>query len=81
MSTIKRKHARKQIDLRFVVGYDPLEFLNTLDMLANGKLDAAPLVTGTVGLAGVAAAPDALGDPEQHAKIVIDPRSDPLTPA
>ncbi len=71
----------KQIDLRFVVGYDPLEFLDTLHMLADGTLDAAPLVTGTVGLAGIAAAFDALADPEQHAKIVIDPRSAAITPA
>ena len=70
----------KQIDLRFVVGYDPLEFRDTLHMLANGKLNAAPLITGTVGLAGVAAAFDALGDPEQHAKIIIDPHSSTLTP-
>ena len=41
----------------------------------DGKIDAAPMVTGTVGLDGVAAAFTALGDPERHAKILIDPRS------
>jgi threonine dehydrogenase-like Zn-dependent dehydrogenase len=65
----------KEIDLRFVVGYTPLEFRDTLHMLAEGKVDPAPLVTGTVGLAGVEGAFDALGDPEKHAKILIDPRS------
>ena len=65
----------KQIDLRFVVGYDPLEFRDTLHMLANGKVNAAPLITDTVGLDGVNDAFDALRDPEQHAKIIIDPRS------
>ncbi len=65
----------KEIDLRFVVGYSPLEFRDTLHLLANGKVDAAPLVTGTVGLAGVSQAFDALGDPERHAKILIDPQS------
>ncbi len=64
----------KEIDLRFVLGYTPLEFRDTLHMLADGKVDVAPLVTGTVGLSGVAAAFDALGDPEAHAKILIDPR-------
>jgi threonine dehydrogenase-like Zn-dependent dehydrogenase len=44
-------------------------------MLADGKLDAAPLLTGKVGLGGVAAAFEALGDPDRHAKILIDPRS------
>ncbi|HEX4466058.1 MAG TPA: zinc-binding dehydrogenase [Solirubrobacteraceae bacterium] len=65
----------KEIDLRFVLGYTPLEFRDTLQMLADGKVDAAPLVTATVGLDGVASAFDALGDPERHAKILIDPAS------
>ncbi|MFN8228818.1 MAG: zinc-binding dehydrogenase [Mycobacterium sp.] len=65
----------KEIDLRFVFGYTPLEFRDTLHLLADGKIDAAPMVTGTVGLDGVAAAFTALGDPERHAKILIDPRS------
>ena len=65
----------KEIDLRFVVGYSPLEFRDTLHMLADGKVDVAPLVTGTVGLPGVAQAFEALGDPERHAKVLIDPQS------
>jgi threonine dehydrogenase-like Zn-dependent dehydrogenase len=66
----------KEIDLRFVLGYTPIEFRDTLHMLADGKLDPTPLVTGTVGLDGVAGAFDALGDPERQAKILIDPKSD-----
>ena len=69
-----------EIDLRFVFGYTPLEFRDTLYMLAEGKLDAAPLITGTVGLDGVDAAFQALGDPETHAKILIDPTSAALVP-
>jgi threonine dehydrogenase-like Zn-dependent dehydrogenase len=65
----------KEIDLRFVVGYTPLEFRDTLHMLAEGKVSAAPLVTATVGLPGVESAFDALGSAESHAKILIDPRS------
>ena len=65
----------KEIDLRFVVGYTPLEFRDTLHLLAEGKVNAAPIVTGTVGLPGVDAAFTALADPEHHAKIIIDPRS------
>jgi threonine dehydrogenase-like Zn-dependent dehydrogenase len=70
----------KEIDMRFVFGYTPLEFRDSLYMLADGKLNAAPLITGKVGLHGVAAAFDALGDPETHAKILIDPRSDATAP-
>jgi threonine dehydrogenase-like Zn-dependent dehydrogenase len=65
----------KEIELRFVVGYTPLEFRDTLHMLADGKLDPAPLHTGTVGLAGVETAFAALADPDVHAKVLIDPRS------
>ena len=65
----------KEIELRFVVGYTPLEFRDTLHMLANGKLDPTPLHTGTVGLPGVENAFTALADPDTHAKILIDPRS------
>jgi threonine dehydrogenase-like Zn-dependent dehydrogenase len=71
----------KEIDFRFVLGYTPLEFRDTLHMLAEGKIDPRPLITGTVGLDGVEAAFDALADPEAHAKILIDPRSAATEPA
>ncbi|MEO8380301.1 MAG: zinc-binding dehydrogenase [Acidobacteriota bacterium] len=64
---------RKEIDLRFVGAYTPLEFRDMLHMLANGKVDPRPMLTATVGLEGVDAAFAALGDPEVHAKILIDP--------
>ncbi len=64
----------KEIDLRFVVGYTPAEYRESLHKLAQGEVDATPLVTGTVGLEGVDGAFAALGDPEAHAKILIDPR-------
>jgi threonine dehydrogenase-like Zn-dependent dehydrogenase len=70
----------KEIDLRFVFGYTPLEFRDTLHMLADGKIDARPLITGTVGLDGVDAAFAALGAPERHAKILIDPASTATAP-
>jgi threonine dehydrogenase-like Zn-dependent dehydrogenase len=50
-------------------------------MLGEGKIDPRPLITGTVGLAGVEAAFDELGTPEAHAKILVDPRSSAATPA
>ncbi len=71
----------KEIDMRFVVGYTPLEFRDTLHMLAEGEVDPRPLVTGEVGLDGVEGAFAALGDPEQHAKVLIDPRLQPSPPA
>jgi threonine dehydrogenase-like Zn-dependent dehydrogenase len=70
----------KEIDLRFVIGYTPLEFRDTLTMLADGKVDASQMVTATVGLPGVDAAFTALADPESHAKILIDPASPAVLP-
>ncbi len=66
----------KEIDLRFVLGYTPAEFREALHLLADGKINAQPVVTATVGLGGVDAAFTALGTAEQHAKILIDPASD-----
>jgi len=63
----------KEIDLRFVLGYTPLDFRDTLHLLAEGKVDPRPLITGTVGLGGVEGAFSDLEDPEKHAKILIDP--------
>ncbi|HEY5143562.1 MAG TPA: zinc-binding dehydrogenase [Solirubrobacteraceae bacterium] len=71
----------KELDLRFSIGYTPLEFRDTLQMLAEGEVDPRPFVTATVGLDGVEAAFDALADPEVHAKILVDPRSTATAPA
>ncbi|WP_431968122.1 zinc-binding dehydrogenase [Nocardia sp. bgisy134] len=70
----------KEIELRFALGYDPGEFRDTLHMIADGKVDPAPLITGTVGLAGIDSAFTALGNPERHAKILIDPSSSAIAP-
>lgn len=69
----------KEIDLRFSFVYHPQEFRETLHLIADGKVDPTPLITGTVGLDGVAHAFDVLGDPERHAKILVDPASDVAT--
>jgi threonine dehydrogenase-like Zn-dependent dehydrogenase len=70
----------KEIDLRFVMGYTPLEFSDTLHMLAEGKVNAAPIATGAVGLPGVEAAFETLAAPGKHAKIIIDPASPATEP-
>lgn len=64
----------KEIDMRFVLGYTPLEYRDTLHLIAEGKINCDHLVTGKVGLEGVDGAFTALGDPERHAKILIDPK-------
>ena len=71
----------KELDLRFVFGYTPLEFRDALHLLAEGTVDPRPLITGTVGLDGVPAAFDALGDDPAHAKVLVDPRATGATVA
>jgi threonine dehydrogenase-like Zn-dependent dehydrogenase len=65
----------KEIELTFVLGYTPDEFAATLRNLAEGVIDVSHLVTGTVGLDGVAGAFEALGDPEAHVKILVEPNA------
>ena len=71
---------QKEVELRFVFGHSPLEYRDALHMIADGKVRCAPMVTGVVGLDGVDAAFAALGDPERHAKILVDPASNVKAP-
>jgi threonine dehydrogenase-like Zn-dependent dehydrogenase len=63
----------KELSLQFVLGYDPAEFEAALRSIAEGEIDVAPMVTAEVGLEDVAWAFEALGDPEQHCKILVTP--------
>ena len=63
----------KELDVRFSFGYGPEEFTATLGRIASGALDVSPLVTGRVGLDGVADAFRSLHNPEEHAKIIVRP--------
>jgi threonine dehydrogenase-like Zn-dependent dehydrogenase len=63
----------KELNLQFVLGYTPEEFAATLGHIADGAIPAAPLITGRVGVEGVAGAFEALASPEQHAKILVEP--------
>ena len=63
----------KQVDLRFVLGYSPQEFAQTLHDIAEGKLDVAPVITDRVGLGGVAGAFAELAHPDRQVKVVVEP--------
>ena len=64
----------KELTLQFVLGYDAEEFAAALRHLAAGTIAAAQLVTGRVGIDGVARAFEELASPERHAKIMVEPR-------
>lgn len=63
----------KELNIQFALGYDPVEFAASLRSIAEGEIDVAPMLTAEVGLDGVRWAFDALGDPEEHCKIVVTP--------
>jgi threonine dehydrogenase-like Zn-dependent dehydrogenase len=63
----------KELNIQFALGYDPMEFAQSLRSIADGEIDVAPMVTAEVGLDKVAWAFDALGNPEEHCKIIVAP--------
>jgi len=66
----------KELSLHFVFAYTPGEFADTLRAIAEGEIDVTPLITGRVGVGGVAQAFDDLGQPDAHAKILVEPWRD-----
>jgi threonine dehydrogenase-like Zn-dependent dehydrogenase len=63
----------KELNIQFVLGYDPMEFASSLRSIAEGEFDVAPLITGSVDVDGTPGAFDALADPEKHCKILVEP--------
>jgi threonine dehydrogenase-like Zn-dependent dehydrogenase len=63
----------KQINVQFVLAYDPTEFTACLRAIAEGDIDVAPMITGEVDLSGVGAAFDDLAHPDAHCKILVIP--------
>jgi 2-desacetyl-2-hydroxyethyl bacteriochlorophyllide A dehydrogenase len=63
----------KEINVQFVLAYDPNEFADSLRAIAEGDIDVAPVITGDVGLEDVGAAFDDLADPGRHCKILVTP--------
>ena len=63
----------KELNVQFVLGYTPEEFAQTLEAIADGRIDVAPLITGRVGVDGVPGAFATLAKPDAHAKILVEP--------
>jgi threonine dehydrogenase-like Zn-dependent dehydrogenase len=63
----------KELSLQFVFGYTPEEFAGALRAIAEGRVPVDRLITGRVGVDGVARAFADLRDPEAHAKILVEP--------
>jgi 2-desacetyl-2-hydroxyethyl bacteriochlorophyllide A dehydrogenase len=63
----------KELNLQFVLGYNRDEFERAFRKIRKGKLRVEPLITGKVGVKGVAKAFEDLSSPGQHAKIIVEP--------
>jgi threonine dehydrogenase-like Zn-dependent dehydrogenase len=63
----------KELSLHFAMAYGVDEFAGALRALAEGEIDASPMITGTVGLDGVPGAFEALAHPDEHVKILVEP--------
>jgi threonine dehydrogenase-like Zn-dependent dehydrogenase len=63
----------KELNIQFVLGYDPMEFAGSLRSIAEGEIDVGPMITGHVDIEGVPGAFDDLAHPDAHAKIVVEP--------
>jgi len=63
----------KELNLQFCLGYSPEEFAATLQHIAEGDISTDPLITGKVGVEGVAGAFEELASPDRHAKILVEP--------
>ena len=63
----------KELNLQFVLAYTREEFAQTLGNIAEGVIPTDPLITGKVGIEGVAQAFEDLASPEHHAKILVEP--------
>ncbi len=63
----------KELSLQFVLGYTPTEFQDSLRAIAEGRIDVDPLITGSVAIEGIPDAFVELGDPDRHAKILVEP--------
>jgi threonine dehydrogenase-like Zn-dependent dehydrogenase len=63
----------RELSIQFVLGYTPEEFIDTHRAITEGAWDLEPLITGTVGVEGVPQAFADLGNPDDHAKIMVVP--------
>ena len=64
---------RKELQIVFSNSFHRHEYAQSLNHLAQGAIDATSLITGRVGIDGVAHALDELENPQRHAKILIEP--------
>jgi threonine dehydrogenase-like Zn-dependent dehydrogenase len=63
----------KELSIRYSFAYTPEEYAAALRAISEGDVDVSPMITATVDLSGVAGAFEALGHPDEHVKILVEP--------
>jgi threonine dehydrogenase-like Zn-dependent dehydrogenase len=63
----------RELNLQFVLGYEPMEFGSALAAIRRRKVDLRPWLTAAVAIDDVPQAFLDLADPEEHAKIMVKP--------
>lgn len=63
----------KELQLQFVLAYEKRDFQLTLDMMASGRIDPRPMVTDRVSLGAMPEAFEALKQPSDQCKVLVEP--------
>ena len=71
------KAITKELEVRYVFGYARRDFAFTIDMLARGRVDAAPMLSETVGWDAFPAAFEALRTDKSRIKVLLEPGARP----
>jgi threonine dehydrogenase-like Zn-dependent dehydrogenase len=62
----------REVNLNFVLGYDPADFDETIDALTNGKIKPQPMVTDVIRVDQVPEMFQTLRHPGSHAKVLVE---------
>ena len=66
----------KEVCLQWALGYKPRDFEVVLDLLANGRIDPAPLITHVIGFDDLATRFEKLRTPTDECKVLLRPQRD-----
>ncbi len=64
----------KEASVHFALAYEKDDFQYSIDMIEQGRIAPATMITDRVGLGGVEGAFEALGNPDEQCKVLVDPR-------
>jgi len=72
-TVLPRIGIRKELSIRFALGYTPEDFALVLDLVTTRRIDPAAFISGVIGLDELPEMFERLRRPNPHAKILIDP--------